>query len=503
MVDIPANSTTTAMFEGALGTSSVPAFATFSDQLEVSGDRDWIKIELEAGVIYEFHMHFQNSVVPASGGDSMLRIYNSNGVIVASNNDRADGDQNSYVSFIAPTTGTYFVEASEFGDDRVGDYSILFMESDGLTNHILDGTDNTYTGTPDQRILGGRGDDTITLGEANDALGEQGNDTITGNDLDNRISGGLGDDIIQGGGGKDYLFGDAGTDTIVGGSSADYLWGGSGDDTLFGNTESDVLYGGTGNDKLFGGDGFDHFIGGPGVDEMYGGNDGDFFRLKGNESIDDTFRGGAGIDCMQLDGGAPVTLRNFDAQISEVEAWDGNGLGLFGTSGANTFNFAAIDEVKLLPFIDGMGGNDKITGSDFVDDLRGGSGNDTLKGGDGDDVLTGGAGRDVLTGGADRDFFDFNKISESKVGSQRDKIMDFKRGQDHIDLKNIDAKTGVGGNNKFKFIGKDDFGGTKGELRYEDNGSKVIVQGDVNGDGKADFEIYVKAGALSAGDFIL
>jgi hypothetical protein len=29
------------------------------------------------------------------------------------------------------------------------------------------------------------------------------------------------------------------------------------------------------------------------------------------------------------------------------------------------------------------------------------------------------------------------------------------------------------------------------------------VQGDVNGDGKADFEILVKAGALGAGDFIL
>jgi hypothetical protein len=29
------------------------------------------------------------------------------------------------------------------------------------------------------------------------------------------------------------------------------------------------------------------------------------------------------------------------------------------------------------------------------------------------------------------------------------------------------------------------------------------VQGDVNGDGKADFEILVKADTLSAGDFVL
>jgi hypothetical protein len=41
------------------------------------------------------------------------------------------------------------------------------------------------------------------------------------------------------------------------------------------------------------------------------------------------------------------------------------------------------------------------------------------------------------------------------------------------------------------------------QLRYEDKGSKVIVQGDVNGDGNADFEIFVKIGKLSKDDFLL
>jgi serralysin len=61
----------------------------------------------------------------------------------------------------------------------------------------------------------------------------------------------------------------------------------------------------------------------------------------------------------------------------------------------------------------------------------------------------------------------------------------------------------VNGNNKFVFIGRDDFSDTKGELRIEDLGPKVIVQGDVNSDGKADFEILVKVGSLSTGDFLL
>jgi Ca2+-binding RTX toxin-like protein len=215
------------------------------------------------------------------------------------------------------------------------------------------------------------------------------------------------------------------------------------------------------------------------------------------------FRDGSGTDRIQVDGTESITFRNFNAKVSEVEAGDGNGQGIVGTGGDNNFNFAGLDELKALSFIDGKGGNDKITGSKFADDLRGASGNDVLKGGAGGDVLTGGKGKDTLFGGADSDFFDFNKITETKIGAQRDKINDFKRGQDHIDLKDIDARTGVDGNQKFVFVGKNDYSNKKGELRYEDKGSTVIVQGDVNGDGKADFEILVKAGSLSGDDFVL
>ena len=85
----------------------------------------------------------------------------------------------------------------------------------------------------------------------------------------------------------------------------------------------------------------------------------------------------------------------------------------------------------------------------------------------------------------------------------RDRIVDFSRGQDDtIDLSTIDAKTG-GGNQAFKWIGKQAFHDVKGELRYKDLGPKVIVQGDIDGDGKADFEILVKTGTLHKGDFVL
>jgi serralysin len=145
--------------------------------------------------------------------------------------------------------------------------------------------------------------------------------------------------------------------------------------------------------------------------------------------------------------------------------------------------------------INGLGGNDTHFGMNNDDRLDGGAGND---------VLTGGRGRDILTGGADKDRFDFNAINESKVGSARDKITDFKRTHgDRIDLRDIDANTKVNGDQKFKFIETDAFSKTPGELRYEDKGATVVVQGDVNGDGKADFEIRVDIGSLVKGDFVL
>jgi len=145
------------------------------------------------------------------------------------------------------------------------------------------------------------------------------------------------------------------------------------------------------------------------------------------------------------------------------------------------------------------------TGNTLANVIKGGSGKNTLTGGDGNDTLAGGLGADVLKGGAGADKFDFNKLVESGIGSgNRDSIQGFQRGVDDIDLRTLDAKTGVSGNQAFTFIGFQCFHHHKGELRVVDSGANIRVEGDTNGDGHADFQIMVTGvSALAKGDFLL
>lgn len=145
-------------------------------------------------------------------------------------------------------------------------------------------------------------------------------------------------------------------------------------------------------------------------------------------------------------------------------------------------------------------GADTLTGSSF---------NDVLKGAAGGDILTGGLGKDTLIGGTEQDFFNFDKTAESKKGAARDVIADFSdtTGEhDLIDLKGIDANKGAGHNQKFKYIGTHHFHHKAGELhiKFDAIHDTTIVQGDVNGDAKADFEIELTGHhVLNSHDFIL
>lgn len=83
------------------------------------------------------------------------------------------------------------------------------------------------------------------------AISGSGNDTITGNDIDNYLYGNEGNDI---------LFGHKGSDTLYGGEGSDALYGDEDNDFLYGNSGNDILCGGNGINELTGGEGRDIFI---------------------------------------------------------------------------------------------------------------------------------------------------------------------------------------------------------------------------------------------------
>ena len=128
----------------------------------------------------------------------------------------------------------------------------------GFTFFFDNNASTSFTGNSEaKRPVGGVGNDFLNVGTGLDAFGEQGNDFINGNDVANRISGGLGDDQIFAGLGNDFVWGDAGDDFLEGNAGNDVVFGGFGDDRLSGLQDNDTLVGGEGADELNGGDGID------------------------------------------------------------------------------------------------------------------------------------------------------------------------------------------------------------------------------------------------------
>ena len=189
-------------------------------------------------------------------------------------------------------------------------------------------------------------------------------------------------------------------------------------------------------------------------------------------------------------------IRGISLQITDIWA-DASDNGKLDTVPAKIFQ--GDDTLNGSPFDDILFA---FAGSDVV---LGGGGNDEMNGGDGSDDLTGGRGADIQTGGAGADTFIFLARSDStKKTSGRDLILDFNRDEgDKVDLSLIDAKKGSG-NQAFKFIKKKDFHDKKGELRYKVKDGDAYLQGDTNGDGKADFSIHFDSlSKLKAADFDL
>lgn len=334
-----------------------------------------------------------------------------------------------------------------------------------------------------------------------------------------------GADVLRGSAGADVMSGYAGDDTFFGGGGGDTYDGGADSDTVSYAGASAGLFAGLEdagfNSGLAAGDSYisiENLIGTSFNDILYGtGAANKFTAGAGN----DLMVGKAGGDT--LDGGSGNDTVSYDASLLGIRAD-------LLTPSTNT-GHAAGDRYVSIENLAGSSFNDRLYGNNSAnilqgntyqtpadidqDQLFGRGGNDTLRGWDGNDTLEGGTGRDILTGGLGADKFVFKPGHTGKTSSTRDVITDFTHNNtlslsDRIDLSAIDASTAAGGNQSFNFIAKSAFSGVAGQLRYklENNpgagNDRTIIEGDVNGDRVADFQIQLTGlKALVKADFIL
>ena len=327
------------------------------------------------------------------------------------------------------------------------------------------------------------------------------------------ISGDGTDEVLRGVAGEENsIAGNDGNDKIIGRGKSDLLLGGKGDDTVFGANGHDEMYGGAGNDYLKGGNGRDSLSGDKGNNTLNGGNGDDTFVINAalvgqsfsliedfdierqlrRMTFDDALQiknvggqqfvlqetsdgdvelyvdgvlmatiqgsvcGGLSasdlLNATDFVGGSPASvtlLDEFGAEIQhkivgtpEDDALSGvPGISnlIVGQSGDDILNGRGKGDELLgnqgQDTLNGSSGSDTLKGGGGADELSGGNGGDDLFGDKGNDTLDGGRGSDELTGGANADTFQFNV---AHAGTGVDTITDYDAAEgDVIALLNV------------------------------------------------------------------
>ena len=474
------------------------------------------------------------------GGDTMIGGAGNDSYRVQQAGDVVTEAANGGIDNVLLHLSTYTLPANVENVDARYATGPIGITANSLNNFIIMG----YGAVS---VSGGAGNDTASY-QSNGAVtvdlttwvhdGAAADDSLTG--IEN-LTGSSGDDVLRGNGSTNIFDGALGADTMVGRAGSDVYYvdnagdvvtetpgGGANDEvrvrtiasytltadvenltnltgaafTGTGNGLANDLNGGNAVDTFYGGGGHDLLNGGAGNDLLYG--EGDHDTLDGG-SGNDTMAGGLGNDTYIVDtvGDAVVELLGdgIDQVYTSLSHYTlGSYVEHLTYTGTGDFNGTGSGANNIMVSQDG---NDTLNGLSGADQLFGNAGDDVLNGDGGEDWLIGGAGADVLTGGYEGDIFQINE-GDSGLGAGADRITDFVQIVERVDLRGIDADTGTVGDQAFSFIGTAAFSGTAGELRYTFDGVDTWLQGDVDGDSAADFEI-VLSGELPmvAGDFFL
>jgi serralysin len=113
---------------------SISSGDTFEGTLSFSGDKDAIKLEVQAGVTYTISME---GIGSGGVSDTYLYLYDSNTNEIATDDDGGSG-RNSEITFTATSTGTYYIGAASYNDRYTGDYRVSVDADGGPTDPPTD-----------------------------------------------------------------------------------------------------------------------------------------------------------------------------------------------------------------------------------------------------------------------------------------------------------------------------------------------------------------------------
>lgn len=359
---------------------------------------------------------------------------------------------------VSGTVATEFRDTAS-GSDRGLDAIMLY--GSGNNRVSLQKTDANFIAT-------GSGNDTITIGDVwvGSVFTHDGNDRVVVNSSDwiSSINVGGGNNQVtvnNRGGGVEMITAGAGNDRIVTHAEVNYIQTGRGNDTVItGASWVEAISTGRGQDRVT--------LGAGGAEIINLGRDADtlIVRPQSADAPRVTVNGGGTVSTAADRDSDTV---NFSSLTASVTADLGTGM----VQSDQAWMF--LREIENLV---GGRGADLLVGNHEDNILSGLAGNDTL---------VGGAGADVLTGGVGADLFQF-----VDVDGKADRITDFRPAQgDQIDLSRIDANTGLAGDQAFVHIGAAGFSGVAGQLRVFSVPTRTTIQGDVDGDGNADFSIVL------------
>jgi arylsulfatase A-like enzyme len=235
---------------------------------------------------------------------------------------------------------------------------------------------------------------------------------------------------------------------------------------------------------------------GPGRNVLAGGGGDDTYVIHRKATIVE--RAGGGFDSVVVQDATAGAGFELPANVEMARA-------LYGAGGNGLANRLFGGEFSGV--LKGRAGDDLVDGGGGDDTLHGGAGRDTLVGGSDSDVLDGGRGRDLLRGGYDDDRFVF-RAAELSTSAAADRIEDFDgagaAAGDRIDLRAIDARTGVPGNQAFE-LGSAAAGGLR---VIESEGTTSVILGNTDADREMELRIVIndwatRANAYTQHDFIL